>query len=131
MCVVQFPDEARCELLGWLRLHALQAHLSFVAQIFDLVARRIGDIAKTADLAGTCHEQIALDQLRETEIGIAAHQAVHLVECDIQAVIAYLLQALGELGLVATARLGCGIGRAGEAGNDQRGEQSDAHGLLV
>ncbi len=79
-----------------LLLHALQAGIGFLAQILHAVARRIGRIAEIADLLGTRQQQIALDQLRQFEIGIEFEQRVDFVQRHVEAIVADRLQTSGQ-----------------------------------
>ncbi len=97
LLLVQFPQIARCELERRLGLDTLQAHQRFIAQILDFVARRIGSTAKTVDLTGACHQQIAFDQLRQLEFRVGAQQAVNFVERNIQTVVFECLQTFRQL----------------------------------
>ena len=94
---IQLPQEARYELDVRSGQNALQAHPRFVAQVLDLVARRMRRAAEVVDRAGAGHQHVAFDQVRQLEIGVDAQQAVHFVERDIEAAVLDGLQAFCQM----------------------------------
>ena len=76
-----------------------EAHPRFFPQIFDALARRVVGVAERRDRLPPREQQVALDQVRQPEIGIAGDDFVDFGECGTDAIVTDFPQGPVEQGV--------------------------------
>ena len=84
----------------------MQARQRFGAQVIEPLARALGDVAEGLQRAAASQQQIALDQVRQAEIGFNPEQRFNVIERLIEAVVLDFLECFAQQFVGALVRLG-------------------------